>query len=55
MNLREIVWGCVDSTGSEYGLFAGCCECGDEHLGSGATELFSLLVVNKIKEQENTD
>jgi hypothetical protein len=32
--LREIVWG--------GGSLAGCCECGDEPLGSGATELVSL-------------
>jgi hypothetical protein len=29
----------VDSTGSGYGLALGCCECGDEPSGSGATEL----------------
>jgi hypothetical protein len=40
MDLREIGWGCgVDSRGSVYGPLAGCCECGDEPLGSGATEL----------------
>jgi hypothetical protein len=32
--------GCgVDSPGSGQGLLAGCCECGDEPSGSGATEL----------------
>jgi hypothetical protein len=42
MDLREIGWGCgVDSRGSGYGPLAGCCECGDEPLGSGATELVS--------------
>jgi hypothetical protein len=30
----------VDSTDSEYGPLAGCCECGHETSGSGATELF---------------
>jgi hypothetical protein len=42
MDLREIGWGegCgVDSSGSCEGLLAGCCECGDEPSGSGATEL----------------
>jgi hypothetical protein len=29
----------VDSPGSGQGPVAGCCECGDEPLGSGATEL----------------
>jgi hypothetical protein len=34
--------GCgVDSHGSGYGPLAGCCECGDEPSGSGATELVS--------------
>jgi hypothetical protein len=31
----------VDSAGSEEGPLAGCCECGDEPSGSGATELDS--------------
>jgi hypothetical protein len=41
MDLGEIGWGgCgVDSTGSGQGPVAGCCECGDERAGSGATEL----------------
>jgi hypothetical protein len=29
----------VDSVGSGLGLVMGCCECCDEALGSGATEL----------------
>jgi hypothetical protein len=29
----------VDSPGSGCGPLAGCCECGDEPSGSGATEL----------------
>jgi hypothetical protein len=34
--------GCgVDSPGSGYGSLAGCCVCGDEPSGSGATELVS--------------
>jgi hypothetical protein len=34
--------GCgVDSPGSGWGSLAGCCECGDELSGSGATELLS--------------
>jgi hypothetical protein len=34
------VGGCgVDSPGSGWGPLAGCCERGDEHSGSGATEL----------------
>jgi hypothetical protein len=31
----------VDSPGSGQGPVAGCCECGDEPSGSGATELVS--------------
>jgi hypothetical protein len=31
----------VDSPGSVQGSLAGCCECGDEPSGSGATELVS--------------
>jgi hypothetical protein len=42
IDLREIGRGggrCgVDSPGSAYGPLAGCCECGDERPGSGATE-----------------
>jgi hypothetical protein len=39
-NLRRLVGGCgVDPPGSGFGSLAGCCECGDEPLGSGATEL----------------
>jgi hypothetical protein len=34
--------GCgLDSTGSEQGPVAGCCECGDESSGSCAMELVS--------------
>jgi hypothetical protein len=44
MGLREIGWGCgVDSPGSGYGPLAGCCECGDEPSGSGATELVNTV------------
>jgi hypothetical protein len=46
MDLREICLeggGCgLDSTGSGQGPVAGCCECGDEPLGSCPTELVSL-------------
>jgi hypothetical protein len=35
----------VDSRGSGLGPVAGCCEYGDEPLGSGATE----LVISDIK------
>jgi hypothetical protein len=38
----------VDSPGSGYGLLAGSFECGDEPLGSGATELISYLVSSLI-------
>jgi hypothetical protein len=31
----------VDSSGSGEGSLAGCCECGDEPWGSGATEFVS--------------
>jgi hypothetical protein len=38
----------VDSTGSGQGPVAGCCECGDEPSGSGATELgFTVAVTNE--------
>jgi hypothetical protein len=44
MHLREIGWGCrLDPVGSEYGPVAGSCEYGDEHSGSGTTELVLLL------------
>jgi hypothetical protein len=36
----------VGSPGSGWGPVAGCCECGDEPFGSGATELVSLVVTN---------
>jgi hypothetical protein len=40
--LGRSVGGCeVDSPGSGKGPLAGCCECGDEPSGSGATELFA--------------
>jgi hypothetical protein len=43
MDLSKIGWGCaVDSPGSGYGPLAGCCECGDEPSGSGATDLVSF-------------
>jgi hypothetical protein len=50
MDLREIgLGGCgLDSTGSEQGPVAGCCECGDEPLGSCATELVSVCDVITI-------
>jgi hypothetical protein len=36
----RLAWGCgLDSTGSGQGPVAGCCECGDEPLGSCVTEL----------------
>jgi hypothetical protein len=43
MDLREIGLGGggLDSTGSEQGPVAGCCECGYEPSGSCATELVS--------------
>jgi hypothetical protein len=34
----------VDSTGSGQGPVAGCCECGDEPSGSGATKLVSTVL-----------
>jgi hypothetical protein len=44
--LGRLVWGgCrLDSTVSGQGPVAGCCECGDEPLGSCATELVSADV-----------
>jgi hypothetical protein len=45
MDLSESGWGCrFNSTGSRYGLVAGCCECGDEPSVSCATELGGQLV-----------
>jgi hypothetical protein len=42
MDLREIGLGCgLDLTGSGHGPVVGLFECGDEPLGSFATELFS--------------
>jgi hypothetical protein len=43
MDLRGIgLAGCgLDSTGSEQGPVAGCCECGDKSSASCATELVS--------------
>jgi hypothetical protein len=44
LDLRELGWGGgsgLDSTGSGQGPVAGCCECGDEPSGFGATELVS--------------
>jgi hypothetical protein len=49
MHLREISWGGGgggDSPGSGQGSLAGCCECGDEPLGSGTTELVSYRYKN---------
>jgi hypothetical protein len=38
--LGRLAGGCgFDSTGSEQGPVASCCECGDEPSGSCATEL----------------
>jgi hypothetical protein len=40
--LGGLAWGCgLDSTSSEHGLVAGCCECDDEPSDSCATELVS--------------
>jgi hypothetical protein len=44
--------GGVDSPGSGYGSLTGCCECGDEPLRSGATE---LVVVPAIPEFDSVD
>jgi hypothetical protein len=42
MDLREIVWGVWSRfTCLRIGLLVGCCECGDELSGSGATEYVS--------------
>jgi hypothetical protein len=41
IDLREIGWGCVEwiQLAQDRDRWGGCCECGDEPLGSGATEL----------------
>jgi hypothetical protein len=51
MDLREIgLGGCgLDSTGLGQGPVAGCCECGDEPLGSCATELVSYKYTDIFK------
>jgi hypothetical protein len=42
--LGRLAWGCgLDSTGSGQGPVAGCCDCGDEPLGSCTTELVSYM------------
>jgi hypothetical protein len=47
MDLWEIGWGGgVDSPGSGQGPLAGCCECGDEPSGSGATDLVCFYLVH---------
>jgi hypothetical protein len=43
------VWSGVDSTGSEKGTVADCCEGGDEPSGSGATELAIPRVIIILK------
>jgi hypothetical protein len=46
MDLRQIDWGCVEWIQlAQDSLVAGCCECGDEVLGSSATELVSHAIV----------
>jgi hypothetical protein len=44
----------VDSAGSGRGPLAGCCECGDEPSGSGATELvgFSEFLNDSLSNAE---
>jgi hypothetical protein len=43
LDLTETGWGRgVDSSRSGEGQLMGCCECGDEPSGSGATELVTL-------------
>jgi hypothetical protein len=50
IDLRKIGWGCgEDSSGTGYGSLAGCCECGDEPLCSGATELVNSRKAMKEK------
>jgi hypothetical protein len=41
MDLREIGWGGLDSTGTGWGPVASCCECSDEPLGLCTVELVS--------------
>jgi hypothetical protein len=43
MDLREIGWGSVEwiQLAQDRDRWAGCCECGDEPLSSGATQLVS--------------
>jgi hypothetical protein len=41
----------VDSRGSGWGSLAGCCECGDETLVAGATE----LVISKFRRGDVSD
>jgi hypothetical protein len=45
MDLREIGWGVWSGfTWLRIGTVGGCCECGDEPSGSGATELVSYEI-----------
>jgi hypothetical protein len=50
MDLREIGLGVcgLDLTGSGQGLVAGCGECGDEPLGSCATELVGYKTTTNV-------
>jgi hypothetical protein len=42
-------WGGLDLTGSGHGPVAGCCECGDEPLGSCTTDLVKIYVCLREK------
>jgi hypothetical protein len=45
-----IIWH-DDSVGSGQGPVAGCCECGDEPSGSGATELAAFIAGKRTYEE----
>jgi hypothetical protein len=49
---RLVVGGVWSGFPMAQGSLAGCCECGDEPSGSGATELV-ILVFNRINESVN--
>jgi hypothetical protein len=47
---ERLAGGCgVDSPGSGQGRLEGCCECGDEPSGSGATELVIRTLTKSLR------
>jgi hypothetical protein len=47
--LERLAWECgLDSTGSEQGPVAGCCECGDEPLGFAPRSYLVIIIWSVI-------